>query len=36
LVKKTGYDVIDPVRTFPDGTGEKHATIVAAIHGSTS
>ena len=27
LVKKTGYDVIDPARTFPDGTGEKRATV---------
>lgn len=27
LVRKTGYGVIDPVRTFPDGTGERDATV---------
>ena len=27
LVRKTGYRVIDPVRTFPDGTGVRNAVV---------
>jgi hypothetical protein len=27
LVRKAGYEVVDPISTFPDGTGRKDATV---------